>query len=189
MRQPLLVGAAGAVAAAALAVEIPATKTIGALLIESLPAILREVAGIVAAVGVVYLGWSANRREKRDAVKLDAVRLAAESASEKVAEVAITAEGAAKLVAQVATTADEATRDTAAKLDGLALVADKTHSLVNSNMGTQLRISAVALRRIADLTNEGEDKNIADAAEALLAEHLAKQAQADARRPSVKEKA
>jgi len=153
MKPSLLVGAAGAAAAAALAVEIPATKTLGALLIDALPGILRETTGVVGAVGVIYLGWSANRREKRDAVKLDAVKVAAEDVANKVS----------------------------GQLTGIAVVADKTHTLVNSNMGAQLTISAVALRRIASLTKDPKDIEVAEEAERLLADHAKKQARVDAK--------
>jgi len=49
------------------------------------------------------------------------------------------------------------------------------HTLVNSNMGVQLRISAGALRRIADLTKDPADVRIADEAERLAMDHESKQ--------------
>ena len=53
------------------------------------------------------------------------------------------------------------------------------HTLVNSNMGAQLKISAIALRRVADLTKHPNDVAAADVAEKLLDEHEAKQATVD----------
>lgn len=66
-----------------------------------------------------------------------------------------------------------------AKIDDMSKVADATHTLVNSNMGIALRTGAVALRRVADLTGEAKDKEIADRAEELLRVHEAKQAVVD----------
>lgn len=53
------------------------------------------------------------------------------------------------------------------------------HTLVNANMGAQLKISAIALRRIADLTRNPGDISAAIVAEKLLYEHEAKQAMVD----------
>jgi hypothetical protein len=55
-----------------------------------------------------------------------------------------------------------------------------THTLVNSNMGFQLNVSAVALRKIANATKDPEDIAAALLAERLLKEHIAKQAIVDA---------
>ena len=49
------------------------------------------------------------------------------------------------------------------------------HTLVNSNMSVQLRISAVALRRLADLTRDAGDEAAAALAESGYHEHEAKQ--------------
>lgn len=57
---------------------------------------------------------------------------------------------------------------------------EAVHVLVNSNMGLQLRVSAVALRRVADMTSDTGDARAAEMAEQLLAEHEAKQAAVDA---------
>jgi hypothetical protein len=63
-------------------------------------------------------------------------------------------------------------------------IAVDTHTLVNSNMGAQLSISAVALRQIAFLTKDPVDVEIASKAEKLLAEHEAKQRSVDASKES-----
>lgn len=52
---------------------------------------------------------------------------------------------------------------------------DIIHTLVNSGLGIQLRISSAALRRIADLTGREADIAIADEAERLTKEHEIKQ--------------
>jgi preprotein translocase subunit SecG len=56
---------------------------------------------------------------------------------------------------------------------------DTIHTLVNSGMGIQLRISSAALRRIADLTGKDADVAIADEAERLTKEHENKQRHLD----------
>ena len=53
------------------------------------------------------------------------------------------------------------------------------HALVNSSMESQLRISAVSLRRVADLTKDPSDAMIATEAERLLKEHISKQQAVD----------
>lgn len=55
------------------------------------------------------------------------------------------------------------------------------HTLVNSNFGNQLTISAKALRRIADMSGDTRDIVIATEAERLLNEHLSKQSMVDSR--------
>ena len=74
-------------------------------------------------------------------------------------------------------TSNEATDD---KLKNLAIVAHSTHLLVNSNLNAQLKISAVALRRLAIISKDADDIAAAELAEKLLHEHEAKQKQVDA---------
>lgn len=63
--------------------------------------------------------------------------------------------------------------DTDKKLQGI-------HTLVNSRMGVQMRISAAALRSLSALSKKQGDAENADAAERLLGEHNVQQAIADA---------
>ena len=60
---------------------------------------------------------------------------------------------------------------------------EKVHTLVNSNMGVQLRLNATLSRRVADLTTDYEEKRLAtkaaELAESLLTEHEGKQAIVD----------
>lgn len=60
---------------------------------------------------------------------------------------------------------------------------EKIHVLVNSGMIAQLKISAVALRRVAKLSNDVDDGAAADLAEKLLHEHERKQAIVDSSGP------
>jgi hypothetical protein len=60
-------------------------------------------------------------------------------------------------------------------------VGEAIHTLVNSNMGAQLKIAAVALRRLADNTTHPDDVAAAVLAEKLLHEHEIKQASVDAK--------
>lgn len=66
------------------------------------------------------------------------------------------------------------------KLTDLKKVTTDTHTLVNSNMEKALMISAVALRRVANMTKEGGDIKAAELAEEALAEHRKKQVKVDA---------
>lgn len=61
------------------------------------------------------------------------------------------------------------------RTEEVAKVADKTHALVNSAMATQLRVGAVALRRVAELTGNPDDLIAANLAEAAYQQHIHKQ--------------
>ena len=57
---------------------------------------------------------------------------------------------------------------------------DAIHVLVNSQYGSALKISAVALRRVADTSKSPDDIKAAIEAERALAEHIQKQEIVDA---------
>jgi hypothetical protein len=61
------------------------------------------------------------------------------------------------------------------KLDDLGKVAAATHTLVNSNMGTQLKLNAIMARRLSDLTKSPVDVEAALEAEKLYAAHMQNQ--------------
>lgn len=71
----------------------------------------------------------------------------------------------------------------AKQAEKLAKVADATHTLVNKNMGTQLRLSAAFAKRVANLTNDPQDILIAREAETQSREHESQQAKVDAANP------
>jgi hypothetical protein len=64
---------------------------------------------------------------------------------------------------------------TQSAITSLAGVAKDTHTLVNSNMGVQLRLTATFARRLADITNSPEDIAAANQADDLYQEHVKKQ--------------
>jgi hypothetical protein len=129
------------------------------------------------------------KREQDLADKVESVREQAERAakllkedtlatSEKLKAVKNQAEEAAKLLVQ-------STSINAEKLDAMALVGEKTHALVNSAMAAQLKIAAVALRRIANDSKNVDDIAAAELAEKNLFDHQEKQKAADAAHPLV----
>lgn len=65
------------------------------------------------------------------------------------------------------------------KLDGIAKTGEKTHTLVNSNMGAQLKLGAELARWKADREPTQQNKDAADLAEQRLKEHEGKQAIVD----------
>jgi hypothetical protein len=69
---------------------------------------------------------------------------------------------------------------TTKKLEEMALVGEKTHTLVNSNMGAQLKLTATVSRRLALITKDDSDQEAASIAETLLHEHERKQEVVDA---------
>jgi len=103
--------------------------------------------------------------------------LQGQKAAIKVEEVASTQKDAAALVAKVAKTLQTAE----GKVDKLALVAEATHTLVNSAMGNQLQISALLARRLSTITGESGDISAAVEAERLYDDHIRKQAVVDAK--------
>src|SRR6185436_18888104 len=71
--------------------------------------------------------------------------------------------------------ADIASTDAATGLREAAKLAVDTHTLVNSNMGIQLRKSMLQSRRIAELTKEPVDIANADEDERLYLAHVERQ--------------
>jgi hypothetical protein len=65
------------------------------------------------------------------------------------------------------------------RLDKLAKVGEATHMLVNSAMGAQLKLHADTARAKSDITGQPADIAVANLAEKMLAEHVAKQAALD----------
>ena len=65
------------------------------------------------------------------------------------------------------------------KLIEIANVGIAVHTLVNSNMGVQLKLNAVVSRRLAEITKDRADLAAAELAQGLLHEHEAKQAIVD----------
>ncbi len=65
------------------------------------------------------------------------------------------------------------------KLDEIAKVGEATHVLVNSNMEAQLQVNSVLAHRVAELTNDPVDMEVARKVDKLLAEYLSKHAAVD----------
>lgn len=92
------------------------------------------------------------------------------------------------IIAYYARRQDISAKQVAIKVEEVAVAAqaqdsklDEIHTLVNSNMGAQLQVSMIALRRVANLTNDSADVAIADNAEDLYHQHEAKQALVDSK--------
>ena len=119
--------------------------------------------------------WAKRAADKRGIAvqkSADEAQAAATDAAEKVVQVATKTES----VRQALVDADSAT---SVKLDNLTVQTDKVHTLVNSNMGVQLRISAGALRRVAEYSKDPADIRIAEEAERLARDHETKQNKVD----------
>lgn len=146
---------------------------------NNIAALLTEWAKVITPALLIVVSiqqwWAARAATKRGLAvqaSADQAQSAAQDAAEKVVEVATKTEG----VRQALVAADNATTT---KLDNLTVQTDKVHTLVNSNMGVQLRISSTALRRIADLTKDPADIRIAEEAERLAQDHESKQHKVD----------
>lgn len=79
---------------------------------------------------------------------------------------------------------NELSKQAAVERAAIAKVADATHTLVNNNMGLQLRMTAVMSRTVADLRGSPADIKNAEEAELLLAEHQSLQDKVDAKYPA-----
>jgi hypothetical protein len=86
---------------------------------------------------------------------------------ETIAKLEASEEDRVKLAGRMAEFQDAAEK----KLENLAITTDSTHDLVNGAMTVQLKISAVALRRIADITRHPDDEAAAVLAETSFREH------------------
>lgn len=69
----------------------------------------------------------------------------------------------------------KSTQVTEKRLESIAKVGEKTHTLVNSNMGVQLKLNAAVTKRLADLTNDADDRKAAELAQSMWEEHEKKQ--------------
>lgn len=124
------------------------------------------LSALIGATSTVILGYLAYLQMKLKAAVDHAAQAAQKDASKAAVEV--------EKVSETSAINDRKMDDQTRKLDAV-------HTLVNSNMGVQLRVGAVALRRVAELTKHPDDRAAAELAEKLLAEHETKQAKVDSR--------
>jgi hypothetical protein len=104
-------------------------------------------------------------------VKTDLVRTGTETTS-KLAEAVVE-------VRKVKTDLAKSDAMRTSKLDEIAATGSVTHTLVNANMGEQLKMNAILSRRMADITRDRFDMEAADLSESKLAAHEEKQAVVD----------
>lgn len=145
-----------------VAIAVTLVVAVGGAVLAPSPESVATILGLCAVVITNLIGM----------LKQDAAAAKQEIAAAKI-------DVAAAKVDEVKTALIASDKNTAAVLTNIAVTGEKTHTLVNSNMGVQLTISAVALRRVADLTHEPEDVAAAELAERGLAEHISKQAIVD----------
>lgn len=137
--------------------------------------IIGSAFGFLTAVATGIIGVymvKANQKAEAAAVEVEQVKVAAAASDKKVDAVADT-------LLRTTITASEVAEKHDAKLNDIAKTGEKTHTLVNSNMGVQLRLNAVLSRRLADMTKEPADIDAANLAEQLLSAHEGKQSIVD----------
>ena len=144
-----------------------------------IPSILSGLTAIILAY-IAYKTAQAKTSADNAALKAAEVAIKAEEVADKVANVALKAKDVADKVSEVQTHLEESTTKADAQRTRIEDTGKKTHILVNSNMSEQLKISALALRRVADLTGDQNDVMVAEAAESAYAGHESKQAVVDA---------
>ena len=91
----------------------------------------------------------------------------------------ISSRAAAKAATQAVEVAVVTAGVASQKADNLAEKTEMVHKLVNSGYAVQLKVSSIALRRLADLTKDTGDVLAADLAERAVAEHAQKQSVVD----------
>jgi hypothetical protein len=159
---------------------------------------------LIAGIVTVVIAWMQQRTKSAvdeaakvavasaDTAAIRTEQVAAKQviAAQKVEQVAIKQESAAKAtadklndaagkVAEVKDALKASDETTANKLDDIAKTGEAIHVLVNSSMSAQLKISMIALKRVAELTRHPDDLAASQLAEKLYHEHEAKQAKVD----------
>lgn len=99
-----------------------------------------------------------------------------------------TAKDAAVKVEKVKENLELTNAATDAKLTDIVETGDKVHILVNNNMAIQLKVSALALRRVAELTKDPMDIDAAEVAEKAYRDHQVRQGVVDRGEDSEKSK-
>lgn len=125
------------------------------------------ITGILGLITTIFTGIMAFMTVK--------LNIKASAAATAVDGVRIKAEEAASMVNDVKVKLASSTDNVNGKLEEISKVGKAVHALVNSAMTAQLKINAIALRRLAFVTNNPEDAAAADVADNLLKEHLAAQ--------------
>ena len=74
-------------------------------------------------------------------------------------------------------------RSTQNQISDVENIAHSTHTLVNSNQGTQLKLHAATAKRLAIMSGNPQDEQIAKQAEAAVHDHEAAQGKVDAKNP------
>jgi len=87
----------------------------------------------------------------------------------------ITSKAAAKAATEAVEVAVVTAGVASQKADSLAEKTEMVHKLVNSGYAVQLKVSSVALRRLAEITKDTDDVSAAELAEKAVAEHAQKQ--------------
>lgn len=162
--------------------------------IDYVPVYLAAIAA-ASAIGVKYLDW--RLQSAVNAAKEDAALKAEKIRADLVNQTAVvkrdleiqtkqvnqaTTANAVKIESQVQNVQSTLARvdgEKTAALDELLKMAVSIQALVNGKWTIQLRLTAVALRRLAELTRLPEDIAAAVLAEKLLSEHIAQQSAAD----------
>jgi hypothetical protein len=141
--------------------------------------ILTASTPIIVATAAVFQAWLTKELAKRQDAKADVRATKVETVATVAAETAADAKKAAELVSSkvddVAITAANVAKQAQEAASAALVIADKTHTLVNSQMGKKLMELAIALRERADETGKPEHIKRAEVAEAELAEHELKQ--------------
>lgn len=161
------------------------------------------VIGLVSAVGSVFAAiWSARAKYlgemnaaalRTNTAMTQAVAVQQVATKREVAAIKTDASAvkeavadAAKATANSVQASTEAVAALNSKLDVAAQVQSATHTLVNGSMAAQLRISMLALKRVAELTELPEDIAAAALAQKICTEHDLKQAKVDASKHNLK---
>ena len=150
---------------------------------QKLRAEVDETRAVAAAAQVDQVKESLDISTRKAAERVDLVKKTLDANQKEAANLVVVvadtlstiSSAAAEKVAEVKSTLDKGNDITARKLEDLSTLAHSTHQLVNSAMSNQLKITAIALGRIATMTGDPKDQDTAKLAENAYQEHLSKQ--------------
>ncbi len=124
---------------------------------------------ILGFCGMIATQLFSMLQQARAAKKVEEATVAVQH---KVEEVAVKAE-------EVKASLKQTTADKNARLDAIEKTGLATHTLVNNNMGLQLKLTEIATKELADVTGKPEHIRAAAEASRLYKDHMTKQAVVD----------
>jgi len=156
---------------------ISSSTTLGIAIVTMIGSILAPLAAGLVAVFVKSLDNNQKNREVEHQIQLKKVELRVERVRKRLES---GSEATGKKVDEVKEALKQTTEAHASQALEQSKQIKEIHTLVNSRLGQSLKISAEALRSVADSSGRSDHAEAALQAEALYQEHMEAQAAVDA---------